>query len=279
MKTSESTSGINAASTNGAQYFDFVTRGIGLVSRIRDVSGNGKGPRRASTPSVYCQISVPLDPQGTPNARWTSFDVRVCGPVCNDLINSLREQVATGKRPRIEFSIGDVYADTYEKETPQGLKPVGMLKGRLINAALASVDAVKPLSTHGLAYVNSVRLNGNDEAVRPLYTTVSAFHGMTDALNYVQADLYSANDNVANVLLDVRALQRDDNDANKTRILTSIVIRNLGVKSFVRRDKTSAACLTGALEQIKLLRINGQVVESASANALTDPTDDASPQV
>ena len=269
----------SADNNDGAvKYFDLITRGIGFVKRIRDVQGQARASRKPGAPSVYCTITVPLDPQGTPNARWTAFDVRVCGADALTYINSLRNDVAAGNKPRIEFSIGDTYADAYiSKGGSSAGKPSVNFKGRLLKAspAVASPEPII-LTTYGVASVTNVQCNkpGRD----PVLATLGALHGQVDDADALFIDSLAVNDDSADALMTVASLKNED-AANK--VLIGFEVQELFALPFVYRDGHANAGQAGSnvfgkLTKVKWMRLNGTRIDNVTASAET-PVDDEIP--
>ena len=268
----------SADNTEGAvKYFDLITRGIGFVSRIRDVQGKARASRKPGAPSVYCTITVPLDPQGTPAARWTAFDVRVCGADALAYINTLRNDIAAGTKPRIAFSIGDTYADAYiSKNGANTGKPSVNFKGRLLKASPA-VASSEPtvLTTYGVASVTNVQLR-DKPGREPVLATLGALHGQVDAADALFIDSLAMNEECADALMTVHALKNED-AANK--VLIGFEVQELFAIPFVYTSSNAKAGQAGSnvfgkLTKVKWMRLNGTRIDNVTASAET-PVDDA----
>jgi len=252
-----------ASDISGAKYYDLITTGTGLVSRIRDVTGKRKG----ATPSVYCTISVPLDPKGSANARWTAFDVKVCGVENIDLINSLRPEVAAQRRPVVHFSIGDIYGHAFEQTNQSNGKSVrAQLKGRLINVKLSQRDDVRqPLKTSGLGYVS--RLHPTDP-----FAVLAAIHGDSDEVNYTYFDTrFADSEDGQQALSIVREFKCDE----EVRVLVNFELNNVFATGFRFGEKSPKNGELGVnifaeVNSIRWVRLNGQVVFEAPSKKLPD---------
>jgi Protein of unknown function (DUF3577) len=270
----------SADNTDGAvKYFDLFTRGIGFVSRIRDVQGKARASRKPGAPSVYCTITVPLDPKGTPAARWTSFDVRVCGADALVYINSLRNDVAAGKKPCIAFSIGDTYADAYISKGGANVgKPSVNFKGRLLKAspAVASLEPII-LTTYGVASVTNVQMR-DKPGREPIIATLGALHGQVDDADVLFIDSLAMNEESADALMTVASLKNED-PANK--VLIGFEVQELFAIPFVYADSNAKAGQAGSnvfgkLTKVKWMRLNGTRIDNVTAPAET-PVDDEIP--
>lgn len=257
-----------AANKAGSQYYDFLTMGTGLVSRIRDVGG-----KRGRSSSVYCTISVPLDPKGAANTRWTNFDVRVCGVENIDLINSLRSEVSNNKRPAIHFTIGDAYGDAYEHND----QVRAHFKGRLIRAELAQNDDRKPLKSYGLAYVNANRMN--DSASVQSTFNLSVVHGAVDSINYTYVNAMVADSATSHQARDLIC----EHAIKDARVLVGFEMSYLSVFGFRFGEQSTKAGQLGTdivaqLDNVRWIRVNGQVVYKQPAATATQADKDENPQ-
>lgn len=257
-----------AANTAGSQFYDFLVMGTGLVSRIREVTGKRKSQGR---PSIYCTISVPLDPKGSANTRWSNFDVRVCGIENIDFINSLRDQIANNKRPAIHFTVGDVYGDSYEHSN----EVRAQFKGRLIRAELAQ-DERRPLKAHGLAYVNANRMD-TSASVQSVFN-LSVVHGPVDAINYTFVNAKVADSAAAHQARDLIC----EHAVKDSRILVGFEMSQLAVQGFRFGEKSPKAGqlgtdITARLEGVRWIRLNGQVVYKRPATVQAAPASEVKP--
>lgn len=244
--------------SQASNYFDLFAKGSGLVSRIRDVTGKRKGAK----PSTYCVISVPLDSKGTENPRWTTFDVRVCGEGPQALIDSLREDVAAGRKPRIDFTLGDLYGHAWMRGMEHGRTEVrATFKARLINAALSDVDAPAlsdvPLTVRGLGYAN-VRDN-------QLALSIGALHGDRNDVEYTYFDVVASETNLE-VVAALKQIQRIKALNDQDKVLIGFELANPRLTGFVFGEASQSKGELGTVNcadliAVSWLRVNGNSVE------------------
>jgi Protein of unknown function (DUF3577) len=280
MTTAISTvSTASSATTNGAdaKFYDLLTRGVGFVSRIRDVTGR----RKNATASVYCTVSVPLDPKGTPNTRWTNFDVRVCGLAQIDLINSMRDEVSAGRKPAIEFTVGDIYGDAFNADFNGQATIRAQYKGRLIKAVRAEAGASSVLTTTGLGYVNDIRFDHDGG----IYADIGAIHGAENDLNTTYFQVRIETEAAGNAILDIHQLKESN---PKGKFLVGFVLNAVFVEGFAYADTSDKKGQLGTnsyalLTDVRWTRFNGTVLEKQVASvpddsAHQDETLDVPPQ-
>jgi hypothetical protein len=268
--------------TSGSGFFDLLTSGVGLVSRIRDVTGKRKGAK----PSVYCTIAVPLDPKGTDNPRWTNFDVRAVGGEVIDLINSFRDRVAAGQRPRIQFTIGDIYGHAWSRSLESGAVEVrSSFKGRLIRAQETELQlgSLMPL-TRGFGYAKVLQKDGSP------VLCIAALAGSKDDVQYTHFEclVNPANEDAVATVKQLRNIKANDDTA---KVLIGFEIARVRATGYLGQTGDRAGDLgtsnTADLVQITWIRVNGKPValsnekthetrpdESADTQPFDDPCED-----
>lgn len=131
-KTTPSASA-NEASSN---YIDLHTRGMGYLSRVREVK-----PKKGH-PFLAASINAFHGEKGG-EMTYVKFDVRVSGGEADKVMRSQLMDVANDKDKKvvIGFNIGDIFIDTftYEKGDKAGQQGT-VLKGRLLRVYWANVD-------------------------------------------------------------------------------------------------------------------------------------------
>jgi hypothetical protein len=277
--TTVSTSHQNAG-TAEPRYFDLLTYAHGYVSRIREV----KGERSKSKASIYCTISVPLDPKtgDNRNARWTVFDVRVCESDNVTFINSLREDLANGRRTRIACTIGDIYGQPFVTKYMSNGQQVeevrAQFKGRLIKSAPAASVEFSPLKTVGLGYVNRIHFLDNGDCK----VDIGAFHGLREEgekLNFTYFRSLIRKDDALN-LAKIQQIKELQNVHGDSAVTVGFELTAPMVQGFVFRNSTKGnngklgASCTADLANIRWIRVNGVRLQDnvAPVESATDAT-------
>lgn len=120
--------------TNETKYFDLHTRGIGYLCRAREVQVRKADP--------FMAVTVAALHGATHDAEYTYIDCRVTGAEAETLIRHYKEEINSGDKVLVCFTIGDIWISpfTYQKGDKKG-QPGASLKGRLL-------------------YLSTVRING-----------------------------------------------------------------------------------------------------------------------
>jgi len=119
--------------TSEKKYFDLHTKGIGYLSRIREVT-----PKKGES-FLACTVGAVVGPEDDVEYRY--FDCRVSGSDAQILVRRCEAAVKAEKKVLIGFTIGDLWTDvfTYEKGEKKGQTGVS-LKGRLLYIGWIKVD-------------------------------------------------------------------------------------------------------------------------------------------
>lgn len=118
-----------------SNFIDLHARGMGYLSRVREVKPKKGSPFIAATVSAF---------HGEKGGEMTyvKFDCRISGTEADKVIRTLMEDANNrDKKVVIGFKIGDFYLDTftYEKGEKAGQQAT-VLKGRLLKVYWANVD-------------------------------------------------------------------------------------------------------------------------------------------
>lgn len=117
------------------KYFDLHTRGLGYMSRVREVAVKGRG-----TPFMACDINAL---RGTSDeVEYTKFDCRVSGAEAKKLVK--KSMVAANDQNRkvlVGFTIGDIYPEAFQYAKGEKAGQTGVeIKGRLLKLSFIKVD-------------------------------------------------------------------------------------------------------------------------------------------
>ena len=115
------------------KYFDLHTRGIGYVSRIREVT-----PKKGAS-FVACTIAALTGSADSVDYRY--IDTTVVGEAAIYLIKRCQDAVGSNRKVLVSFNIGDLWVDPFiysqgEKKGTTGFS----LKGRLLAIDWIKVD-------------------------------------------------------------------------------------------------------------------------------------------
>jgi predicted Zn-dependent protease len=123
----------NQAQTQQSKFFDLHTKGIGYLSRIREVK-----PKKGDS-FWACSIGALRGSSDKP--EYTYFDCRISGAEANKLIRRCVEAVDADKKVLIGFTVGDIYTETFTFEKGEKKGQTGAsLKGRLLYVSFIKVD-------------------------------------------------------------------------------------------------------------------------------------------
>lgn len=87
--------------TNETKYFDLHTRGIGYLCRAREVSVTRAEP--------YLAVTVAALHGAAHDVEYTYIDCRVTGAEADTLIRHCKEEINSGDKVLISFTIGDIW--------------------------------------------------------------------------------------------------------------------------------------------------------------------------
>lgn len=128
------------------RYFDLHVTGIGYLNRFREVT-----PRRGEP---FCAVTVAAIHGESGACQHTYFDCKIVGDEAIERCKALAADINAKKAVLVGFKVGDIYAETYEAKTDQGLECRAAIKGRLLKITWAKVDgetrfAASPPTTAG----------------------------------------------------------------------------------------------------------------------------------
>ncbi|NIF54861.1 DUF3577 domain-containing protein [Burkholderia sp. Ax-1724] len=123
------------------KYFDLHLRGLGYLSRVRDVTARGNGRSKAK-PFLACAISAF---HGDPNVEngivYLPLDLIVSGEKAKDAVRSVMDDA---NDPDVKvlaaFRSGDHYIRTFERTGNRAGETGAVLKGRLLKLFWIKVD-------------------------------------------------------------------------------------------------------------------------------------------
>jgi hypothetical protein len=119
--------------TNETKYFDLHTRGIGYLCRAREVSVSRAEP--------YLAVTVAALHGAAHDVEYTYIDCRVTGAEAYMLISHCKEEINSGSKVLVGFTIGDIWISpfTYQKGDKKG-QPGASLKGRLLYISMLRIN-------------------------------------------------------------------------------------------------------------------------------------------
>ncbi|MDK2126753.1 DUF3577 domain-containing protein [Parachitinimonas caeni] len=160
------------------RYFDLHAEISGFFQRPRQLACKGK-------PTYVGFLAVRPHPQDPAKVAYTYFDLKVLCPEALKQIQTITDQVGSGKQVAARILISDLYIDPYDflnPETKQVEKRT-LVKGRLIKMlspielsnkrdALDVLTRLGGIAVRGAGYLNDVRDLGNRTV-----STINAMHG------------------------------------------------------------------------------------------------------
>ncbi|WP_342335230.1 DUF3577 domain-containing protein [Burkholderia pseudomallei] len=123
------------------KYFDLHLRGLGYLSRVRDVTARGNGRSKAK-PFLACAISAF---HGDPNVEngivYLPLDLIVAGEKAREAVRSVMEDANDPDvKVLVSFRAGDHYIRTFERTGNRAGETGAVLKGRLLKLFWIKVD-------------------------------------------------------------------------------------------------------------------------------------------
>lgn len=123
------------------KYFDLHLRGLGYLSRVRDVTTRGNG-RSKARPFLACSISAF---HGDPNIEngivYLPLDLIVSGEKAKEAVRSVLDDANDPDvKVLVAFRSGDHYIRTFERTGNRAGETGAVLKGRLLKLFWIKVD-------------------------------------------------------------------------------------------------------------------------------------------
>ncbi|WP_126227734.1 DUF3577 domain-containing protein [Burkholderia ambifaria] len=123
------------------KYFDLHLRGLGYLSRVRDVASRGNGRSKAK-PFLACSISAF---HGDPNVEngivYLPLDLIVSGEKAREAVRSVMDDANDpDAKVLVAFRSGDHYIRTFERTGNRAGETGAVLKGRLLKLFWIKVD-------------------------------------------------------------------------------------------------------------------------------------------
>ncbi|WP_258875537.1 DUF3577 domain-containing protein [Paraburkholderia sp. BL27I4N3] len=123
------------------KYFDLHLRGLGYLSRVRDVAAKGNGRSKAK-PFLACAISAF---HGDPNVEngivYLSLDLIVAGEKAREAVRAVMDDANDPDvKVLVAFRSGDHYIRTFERTGNRAGETGAVLKGRLLKLFWVKVD-------------------------------------------------------------------------------------------------------------------------------------------
>lgn len=123
------------------KYFDLHLRGLGYLSRVRDVTTRGNGRSKAK-PFLACSISAF---HGDPNIEngivYLPLDLIVSGEKAKEAVRSVMDDANDrDAKVLVAFRSGDHYIRTFERTGNRAGETGAVLKGRLLKLFWIKVD-------------------------------------------------------------------------------------------------------------------------------------------
>jgi len=185
------------------KYFDLHTRGIGYVSRIREVK-----PKKGA-PFLACTIAALTGSSDSVDYRY--IDTTVVGKDAIHLIKRCQDAVESNRQVLVSFNIGDLWVDpfVYSQGEKKGTTWFS-LKGRLLAIDWIKVDG-EVVFTKSSQSKSTV-----DEGAVANSTTVESASSL---INDSEPDNDSANDDEFEIYTDETALSQASYVLNPAHIL------------------------------------------------------------
>ncbi|QRM22875.1 DUF3577 domain-containing protein [Burkholderia pseudomallei] len=123
------------------KYFDLHLRGLGYLSRVRDVTARGNGRSKAK-PFLACAISAF---HGDPNVEngivYLPLDLIVAGEKAREAVRAVMDDANDPNvKVLVSFRAGDHYIRTFERTGNRAGETGAVLKGRLLKLFWIKVD-------------------------------------------------------------------------------------------------------------------------------------------
>ncbi|HDR9188817.1 TPA: DUF3577 domain-containing protein [Burkholderia vietnamiensis] len=123
------------------KYFDLHLRGLGYLSRVRDVASRGNGRSKAK-PFLACSISAfHGDPNVDNGIVYLPLDLIVSGEKAKEAVRSVMDDANDRDvKVLVAFRSGDHYIRTFERTGNRAGETGSVLKGRLLKLFWIKVD-------------------------------------------------------------------------------------------------------------------------------------------
>ncbi|MDR5804931.1 DUF3577 domain-containing protein [Caballeronia sp. LZ001] len=123
------------------KYFDLHLRGLGYLSRVRDVTSRGNGRSKAK-PFLACSISAfHGDPNVDNGIVYLPLDLIVSGEKAKEAVRSVMDDANDRDvKVLVAFRSGDHYIRTFERTGNRAGETGSVLKGRLLKLFWIKVD-------------------------------------------------------------------------------------------------------------------------------------------
>ena len=123
------------------KYFDLHLRGLGYLSRVRDVTARGNGRSKAK-PFLACAISAfHGDPNVNNGIVYLPLDLIVSGEKAKEAVRSVMDDANDPDvKVLVAFRSGDHYIRTFERTGNRAGETGAVLKGRLLKLFWIKVD-------------------------------------------------------------------------------------------------------------------------------------------
>lgn len=260
------------------EYFDLHTSGIGYLQRAREVPV--RGGRRAQ-PFLACTIAALVGSSKDPVYRY--FDVKVSGAEAKKLVKGYLGVDDPKNRPLVRFRIGDIWGDAFIRTNGERKgEAAASIKGRLLKAEvidraeLAQIEQIE-LITRGIGYLSRPAEVSPKDRDPFLACNISALTGPIELDPKEQREYRYFNTIVT--APDAQHLVRRCVEAIKAerKVFVAFQLSDMKVDAYLRKKGEHAgepaASLESKLTQIGLIKIDGQQVYPAAAQA--SATEDA----
>ncbi|MEX3690365.1 DUF3577 domain-containing protein [Paraburkholderia sp. BR14263] len=123
------------------KYFDLHLRGLGYLSRVRDVTARGNGRSKAK-PFLACAISAfHGDPNVENGVVYLPLDLIVSGEKAKEAVRVVMDDANDPDvKVLVSFRAGDHYIRTFERTGNRAGETGAVLKGRLLKLFWIKVD-------------------------------------------------------------------------------------------------------------------------------------------
>ncbi|CAM2187793.1 DUF3577 domain-containing protein [Paraburkholderia sacchari] len=158
------------------KYFDLHLRGLGYLSRVRDVTAKSNGRSKAK-PFLACAISAF---HGDPNVEngivYLPLDLIVAGEKAREAVRSVMDDANDPDvKVLVSFRAGDHYIRTFERTGNRAGETGAVLKGRLLKLFWIKVDGQEVYRDESEEHDNADV--GNDQAPERVNGQVPSIDG------------------------------------------------------------------------------------------------------
>ncbi len=133
---------IDRAELASIEQHELITRGIGYLSRPKDVSPPD------GDPFLACKVAALTGPVGASKPEYRYFDTIVATPEAEHLVRRCVQAIEGDRKVLIAFKLNDMKVDPYIRTKGEDAgKPAADLKSNLIHIGLIKIDGTQVYPT------------------------------------------------------------------------------------------------------------------------------------